>query len=187
MIHVIRREISDVATDFNSTDMDLVKFIEVENIEDYNSVIDSLYLLEDTQLSKHTFSTFEFFNMDFGHLYLLFYGVLNACYMQQQAILVLSKKLQTNENKSIIKKATIFEYRNNFSAHSSNRGYGENEHSFILDRHAMYEGKVKGYSSNHKDGYIFKEAKISALINNWDCILESQLNIICKRILKNKT
>ena len=124
--------------------------------------------------------------MEFGHLYLLFYGVLNACYMQQQAILVISKKLGINKNIDDIKSARVFEYRNSFSAHSSNRGYNENEHSFILNRHAMREGKVEGYSLNHKSGQIFKEAYIHKLIDSWNIVLEKQIVLIRNRILNHE-
>lgn len=47
IIHKIRREISKIAEDFNSTTDDLIDFLSVSNREAYNSILDSLYLLED--------------------------------------------------------------------------------------------------------------------------------------------
>ena len=186
IVHKIRREISKVAEDFDSTTEDLIKFISVSDRESYNSVIDSLYLLEDTQLAKNSFSTESLSNEEFGRLYLLYYGVLNSCYMQQQSILVICNKLGIRKNISEIKSSKVVSYRNDFSAHSSNRGRGQSEHSYILDRFAMKAGKVKGYSSNHKDGEIFKEASIYELIKNWDGLLERQLELVSDRILANK-
>jgi DNA primase large subunit len=183
----IRREISKVAEDFNSTIDDLIEFISVSNRDEYNSVIDSLYLLEDTQLAKHSFAQESLSHEEFGRLYLLYYGVLNSCYMQQQAILVICDKLGIKDNIKELKNSEIICFRNDFTAHSSNRGRGVNEHSYILDRFAMREGKLKGYTLNHKEGEIFKEEEISSLINNWDRLLERQLELVAVRIRGTET
>lgn len=103
--------------------------------------------------------------------------------MQQQAILTICTKLGIEHNINELRNSEIISFRNDFSAHSSNRGRGANEHSYILDRFAMREGKVKGYTSNHKEGEFFKEANISSLINNWDKLLECQLELVAVRIL----
>lgn len=182
IIHKIRREISKVAEDFDSTTDDLVEFISVLDREAYNSVLDSLYLLEDTQLAKHAFSKESLSKEEFGKLYLFYYGVLNSCYMQQQAILVICSKLGIEENKDAIKNSEVIRFRNDFSAHSSNRGRGSNEHSYILDRFAMRVGKVKGYTSNHREGTVFREASISTLVSNWNILLERQLELVILKI-----
>ena len=59
-IHHIRRAISEVAEKYGSTTDDLVKFISVTDDASYNSVIDSFYLLEDTQIAKHYFLNSQF-------------------------------------------------------------------------------------------------------------------------------
>jgi hypothetical protein len=187
IIHDIRRGISEVAQDFDSDTEDLVNFLGVADESSYSSVIDSFYLLEDTQLAKHDFLQVDFINESFGKLYLMFYGVLNSCYMQQQAILVICDKLGVRENISEIKHIKVVAYRNDFSAHSPNRGRGKSEHSFILDRHAMREAKVKGYSSNHETGLVFRDANINSLISSWNLVLENQLELIVLRVLNAKT
>ena len=80
LIETIREIISDVAIE-TENDEDLYLIVTVNNSGDYNSVIDSLYLLEDTQLAKDAF-VFRQSSQLFGELYLYFYGVLNAVYMQ---------------------------------------------------------------------------------------------------------
>jgi hypothetical protein len=186
IIQKIRDEISKVAEDFNSETKDLINFINVVDEKAYNSVIDSFYLLEDTQLAKSEFCKVDFINESFGKLYLMFYGVLNSCYMQQQAILVICQKLSIEQNISVIKSAEVVAYRNDFSAHSPNRGRDKSEHSFILDRYAMREAKVKGYTANHETGDIFREADINSLILEWDLVLEKQLDLIAERVLNTK-
>lgn len=183
LIHKIRRAISEVAQKFESTSDDLVKFVSVSDSRSYNSVIDSFYLLEDTQLAKHAFLRVNISEEEFGKLYLLYYGVLNACYMQQQSLLVLCKNLGITSNMDQIKNSKLIHYRNDFSAHSSNRGRGENKHSFILDRHALREGKLEGFTANHSSGEVFRDANVFELLKEWDELLESQMMLISKRIL----
>ena len=183
IIKVIRSDISDIAVAHQKTTEDLYKFVKVSDRRAYNFVIDSLYLLEDTQLAKESFLSLTLPKDNFGEVYLLFYGVLNACYMQQQAALVICRELDITENIDLLKSAEIFDYRNSFSAHSANRGRGNGEHSFILDRHAMLEGKVKGYSSNHKDGHLAKNGDIYQLINDWSDLLEKQMILVGEKIV----
>jgi hypothetical protein len=183
IIKIIRSDISDIAVAHDKSPEDLYRFVKVKDRKSYNFVIDSLYLLEDTQLAKESFLSLELPENDFGHVYLLFYGVLNACYMQQQSILVICRELGITENTDLLRSAEIFDYRNSFSAHSANRGRGKKEHSFILDRHAMLEGKVKGYSSNHVDGHLSKNANIYNLINEWSQLLEKQITLVGEKII----
>ena len=183
IIHIIRSDISDIVVDHDKSPEDLYRFVKVPDRKSYNFVIDSLYLLEDTQLAKESFLALELPKDDFGHVYLLYYGVLNACYMQQQAILVICRELNIKENEDLIRSAEIFDYRNSFSAHSANRGRGKKEHSFILDRHAMLQGKVEGYSSNHADGHLSKKADIYNLINKWSELLEEQMLLVGEKII----
>ncbi|WP_252371758.1 hypothetical protein [Pseudoalteromonas sp. S558] len=186
IIFEIRDGISEVAEDFDSETKDLVSFLGVNDEHEYHSVMDSFILLEDTQLAKNEFCKVDFINESFGRLYLMFYGVLNSCYMQQQAILVISKKLNIEQNISEIKGVEVVAYRNDFSAHSPNRGRGKSEHSFMLDRLAMRQAKVKGYTANHETGDVFREANINSLISEWDLVLERQLALIAEKLLNKK-
>lgn len=186
IISKIRDAISEVAEGYCSETKDLVSFLGVNDESEYHSVMDSLFLLEDTQLAKDEFIKVDIINEPIGKLYLVFYGVLNSCYMQQQAIIVISEKLNIDQNKSEIKGVAVVAYRNDFSAHSPNRGRGKLEHSFILDRFAMREAKVKGYTANHETGDVFREANIYDLISEWDLILERQLVLVAEKLLKIK-
>ncbi|WP_295033696.1 hypothetical protein [Shewanella sp.] len=186
IIYDIRRGISEVAESFESDTKNLVTFLNVADENAYSSVIDSFYLLEDTQLAKHSFCDEDFIKESFGKLYLMFYGVLNSCYMQQQAILVICQKLMIEQNIPEIKNIEVVAYRNDFAAHSSNRGRGKSEHSFILNRLALREGKVKGYTGNLETDCIFRDADIISLISEWDLVLERQLELIATRLLNEE-
>lgn len=168
VVRAIRSDLSDIATNHDKDDSDLYRFVGVETSRSYNFVLDAFYLLEDTQLAKASFRNADFQNTDFGTLYLFYYGLLNACYMQQQATLILCRELGVTDELGPIKTAEIINFRNSFSAHSPNRGRGDEQHSFILDRHAMCVGRVEGYSANHMSGHFSLQADIFQLLNDWD-------------------
>lgn len=153
-----------------------------ESSRSYNFVLDAFYLLEDTQLAKASFRNADFQNTDFSTLYLLYYGLLNACYMQQQAILVLCRELGVTDGLEPIKTTEIVSFRNSFPAHSPNRGRGDDRHSFILDRHAMRIGRVERYSSNHASGHFYLQANIFQLLNDWDESHEEVFELIGERV-----
>jgi hypothetical protein len=168
VVQQIRSDLSDIARKHDKSDDDLYRFVGVDTSRSYNFILDAFYLLEDTQLAKASFKETDFKSTDFGILYLLYYGLLNACYMQQQATLVLCREFGITEGLEPIKAADIVNFRNSFSAHSPNRGRGNEQHSFILDRHAMRVGRVEGYSANHESGHLFLEADIFSLLGAWD-------------------
>lgn len=185
IIKIVRSGLSDIAFDHDKNDEDLYRFIGVKNSRSYGFVIDALYLLEDTQLAKQSFIEKNLSDFDFGTLYLLIYGVLNACYMQQQAILMVCREMGIVDKLDEIKSAEVIKFRNSFSAHTSNRGSGANEHSFILDRHAMRSGLVEGYSANHEDGFFMMRGDVYDLIAGWDGLFLSQLEIVYAKVYPN--
>jgi len=179
-----RKLLSKCSCLFDDFDCEIVKFLKITDIDAYGFIIDSYYLLEDTQLAKENYKRFgptgptKYEN--FGEVYLRVYGVLNACYQQQQAILQLCEKLGVKADVKEIKEFTLFDLRNTFASHTVSRGYNKNKCSYILDRHSLIEGKLEGYSSNHKSAIDFKKANIEEEINKWDILLASYLNKVSK-------
>jgi hypothetical protein len=182
VVHVIRSDLSHIAMDHDKCDSDLYRFVGAKDSRSYNFILDAFYLLEDTQIAKSSFKKSDFQKTDFGTLYLLYYGILNACYMQQQATLVLCRELGITDHLDSIKTADIVNFRNSFSAHSPNRGRGNEQHSFILARHSMRVGRVEGYSANHVSGQLSLQADIFQLLNDWDESLEKVFILIGERI-----
>jgi hypothetical protein len=182
VVQAIRSDLSDIAADHGKEHTDLYRFVGVETSHSYNFLLDAFYLLEDTQLAKASFRESDLRNLDFGTLYLLYYGLLNACYMQQQATLVLCRELGITDGLEPIKVSRIVNFRNSFSAHSPNRGRGDKQHSFILSRHGMREGRVEGYSANHESGHLSLKADILQLLDDWDASLERVYMLIGERV-----
>ena len=193
-VKLLRKIIGVIAIDSEDFKTDILDFLDVNSGKPYAFIIDSLYLLEDTQLAKHNFYEFGVSGptkyQNFGEVYLRIYGLLNACYLQQQAIVEIRKNLNlplNNEELKQVKGCSIFDLRNTFAAHTVNRGYGNNKKSYILDRHGLLEGRVKGYSSNGESDYDSKNAKISEEVQKWDSLLTKHLKEISSFVANRTT
>lgn len=184
----VRRLLSRCAEKFTSFDAEIVRILHLCSRDDYGSVIDCFYLFEDTELAKsyvrqHGIGT-SADKSNFGLVYLTFYGLMNACYLQQQAILVCTKKLKLDTDLTHIEASRIIQFRNDFAARSPNRKGGSPEHSYILDRFGLVEDRVAGYSSNSTDGLVFRNAALTELLTEWDECFFSALSPIAEHITK---
>ncbi|QJW84913.1 hypothetical protein HK414_19000 [Ramlibacter terrae] len=174
----VRRLLSDCSETFNANfDAEIVRVLGLVDIRAYGHIIDSFYLFEDTELAKDHIRVNPM-GRDFGLAYLKFYGVMNACYLQQQAAIVCSESLKLEIDLSPLHSARVVQFRNDFAAHSPNRGRGAGLHSFILDKFGLVQGRVSGYSSNAPDGFVSRDAKLTDLVSEWDAALEPVLGVI---------
>lgn len=185
-IKLVQQLLNRYAEKSDSFESDTVTALHLSCVSDYSSIIDCFYLLEDTELAKdyirrNGLGSFED-QKDFGLVYLKFYGLMNACYIQQQAIIVCTEKLQLAIDLTNIKSSQIIQYRNDFAAHSPNRGRGGATHSYILDRFGLLEGRVAGYTANSPSGLVFRDVTLANLLSEWDAALQPALNSICTRI-----
>jgi hypothetical protein len=182
----VRRLLSRCAETLTAFDTEIIQILRLTNIGDYASVIDCFYLFEDTELAKSYVRQNGIGTMPdqarFGLVYLKFYGLMNACYLQQQAVLVCTGKLQLHTDLSHVKSSRIVQYRNDFAAHSPNRGSGRAEHSYILDRFGLLEGRVSGYTSNSAGGAVFRDAELHELLAEWDDCFLRVLSPVCDHI-----
>jgi hypothetical protein len=172
-------------------DSEIQRILNLSNDRDYGFIIDSYYLFEDTEAAKSFVRANGLcppgIRDDIGLVYLKFYGVMNACYLQHEAIVVCARKLGLHIDKDVLSSNSLIVHRNDFAAHSPNRGRGDEAHSFILDRFRLRAGEVAGYSSNAPGGIKFRDAKIDDLLNDWDTtflpVLERVSEAIVARVL----
>lgn len=84
-IKLIRSIFSECSINSEDFDTEIKEYLKLNNAHDYSAIIDSMYLLEDTQLAKQSIRKFGLSgrvkDVDDGDLYLRTYGILNACYM----------------------------------------------------------------------------------------------------------
>lgn len=181
-IRLVRRLLSRCAETLDNFNSDIVRILQLGCIGDYSSIIDCFYLFEDTELAKDHIRREGLATMsdqaNFGLVYLKFYGLMNACYLQQQGIIVCAERLQLKIDLKAVKENELIQFRNDFGAHSPNRGRRSSEHSFILDRFGLLEGRVSGYSSNSPSGLSFRNGRLDYLLSEWDEVFYQVLNSV---------
>lgn len=152
--------------------------------KNWNFIIDSLYLIEDVQLSKQNFSRFGLEGPtkygDQGEQYLRLYGIYNACYLEKQAIFKIMKLLKLPVDERSIDRLDLFQFRKWFASHTVTVGRKTEEHSYILDRYSLSTGTIEGYSSNTNSGHKAVKGNISKQIDEWNLILDMKLFEICE-------
>ncbi len=153
--------------------------------ENYGKLLDCLYLLEDTQLAKSDYYLYGL-KGSFGEKYLRLYGLLNACFLQKEALIV--SRECTKLEKVNFEAVKIFDYRNTYAAHTPNKKGDKTKNktqlkrSFILCRFSLNEERVKGYSSFPKDETIYKDALLIDLLQEWDSTLITHLESIIEKL-----
>lgn len=165
--------------------------------EDYDSyIIDCLYLFEDTQEAKDDFVKYGVTghtkHLNTGEIYLRAYGLLNACFLQKEALETCFAKLGIWYEKDKIDNAKIIKFRNIFGAHTPNKRSKDtkNKHSYILCRISLQEGKLKGYSSNRIQGetiFYSESGDIQVLLSEWDEVLCTKLRKIANGLFEKKS
>ena len=188
-IHVarVRDALHRCSCSLEPFDTEIQRVLSLKAQGDYAFIIDSYYLFEDTERAKAYVRENGLSKpgdrSEIGLAYLKFYGVMNACYMQHEATLVCARKLGVEVDRDSLSGSSLIVYRNDFAAHSPNRGRGADSHSFILDRFGLTEGRVAGYSSNSPEGIKFRDAPIQQLLADWDSVLLPALSVVSNSIV----
>jgi hypothetical protein len=164
---------------------DIVRILKLADIRAYGHLIDSYYLFEDTELAKGRIRS-PGLGQEFGLAYLKFkfYGFMNACYLQQQAAKVCVETLKIEADITDLMNSRVMQYRNDFAAHSPNRGRGAGAHSFILDKFGLIEGRISGYSSNSPAGFISRDIKLIDLLAEWESVFVPLLTLVSGTIVR---
>ena len=126
---------------FNSN-KDVKQTLRLNKREDWSFICSALDVIGDTTLAISNFLESGLEGQtdgnDFGEKYLRLYGVLNATYLQQFAIVGLYKKCNLTDPKDVIekfKKLKIFELRNKLGAHSTEYSVGNGQvESYVIVR-----------------------------------------------------
>lgn len=163
---------------------------EVLQLEKYNyfSLVDSNTILWDTQRAINSYKKYGIMvnpdRDDDGESFLRFYGLMNACYLQREAIITCYNKLSLDmkaDNLDNLKRAQIIDCRNKFAAHSPKLGYAKdkNEHSYILSKIDLDNGVIFGNTLNSPKGSVtFPATKIADMLDNWEILLKKSLKDI---------
>lgn len=151
--------------------------------EDWNYILASEDILEDSNTAISNFLKFGVsgptkYN-DLGEKYLRLYGVLNAAYLQQQAILNLYRFFQCPNPKELrqqFNSLQVIELRHKLASHSANfddQNSG-NMHVFVPVRIELGDFKIS-YFNHHNDDYSTADLKKT---------IEEHLKLMCETYIK---
>jgi hypothetical protein len=177
---------------------DVKKFYGFEKEFGWNIILNSYYIIDDTELAKNSFKQFELQgpsrHKDIGERYLRLYGLLNSVYQQKLAIDNLMEVFKLPNQNEFSKKLAINELlilRNKIGAHPSNyRDVKEDsEHKFDvyeISRSDLQMDKLKLLrNQNH-----FEDYNLTKAIKDFDKLIEEILcemtGKIIKKLFKNQ-
>ena len=171
---------------------DVKNFYGLEKEFGWNIILNSYYIIDDTELAKNSFKQFELQGQsrhrDIGERYLRLYGFLNSVYQQKLAIDNLMEVFKLPKQKEFLKRLAENELlilRNKIGAHPSNyRDLKEDsEHKFDvyeISRPDLQMDRLKLLrNQNH-----FEEYNLTKAIKDFDKIIEEILCEITGKIIK---
>ena len=153
---------------------------------DWSFIATALDVIGDTNLAVQYFldNGFEVNNNQIsdGEKYLHLYGVLNATYLQQEAIKVLCEKFHM-KNGNLWKQSKIREIRNKIGSHSSD--YKNGKESYVVIRNSI-SGFTFEFKNNQSQEYTYINLKddleehIKSIIYYVDILYEQTICILYK-------
>jgi hypothetical protein len=171
---------------------DVKKFYGFEKEFGWNIILNSYYIIDDTELAKNSFKEFQLQgpsrHKDIGERYLRLYGFLNSVYQQKLAIDNLMEVFKLSKQKEFSKRLAENELlilRNKIGAHPSNyRDVKEDsEHKFDvyeISRPDLQIDKIKLL----RNQYYFEEYNLNKAIEDFDKLIEEILCKIMGKIIK---
>lgn len=158
----------------------------------WNIILNSYYIIDDTELAKSSFKKFELQgpsrHQDIGERYLRLYGLLNSVYQQKLAIDNLIEVFKLPKQSEFSKKLNENELlilRNKIGAHPSNYKHvkEDSEHKFDvyeISRPDLQADRIKLLrNQNHFEDYNLPNA-----IKEFDKLIEEILCEITGKIIK---
>lgn len=171
---------------------DVKKYFGFEKEFGWNIIMNSYYIIEDTELSKISFKQFDLQgparHKDTGERYLRLYGILNSAYQQKLAVENLMEVFKLPKQKEflkILKENELIILRNKIGAHPSNYKdvKGDSEHKFDvfeISRHDLEQDRIKLLrNQNHFENYDLYKA-----IEDFDKLIEEILYELTGKIIK---
>lgn len=171
---------------------DVKKYYGFEKKFGWNIMLNSYYVINDTELAKTSFKQFELQgpsrHIDVGERYLRLYGLLNAIYQQKIAIENLCEVFKIPNYKKLLEtlnNCDIVVLRNKIASHPSNYSQTkeDSEHKFDvyeISRPDLQSNKIT-LLRNQKD---FEYFDLNESIKSFDNLLENILEAITEKIVK---
>lgn len=171
---------------------DVKKFYGFEKEFYWNIILNSYYIIEDTEMAKESFRKFDLQgpsrHTDTGERYLRLYGFFNSIYQQRLAIENLMEAFKLQDKKAFserLVKNELLILRNKIAAHPSNyKNIKQNsEHKFDvyeICRSDLEIGQIKLLRNQNN----FEKYDLNNSIKDFDELIEEILSQITGKIIK---
>lgn len=170
---------------------DVIKFFYFEKEFDWNILLNALYVIDDTEYAKKNYLKFKLSGptkiLDIGEQYLRLYGILNAVYQQQLAIINLIEIHKIPHKSKIVndlKKYKIIELRNKIGAHSTNYINNDSKDFDVYEISRIDLENDKILLIRNQD--IDESYELESLLSEFDYEIQRIYSIILNKFLKKK-
>jgi hypothetical protein len=171
-----------------------------DKIEGWNILTSSLDLIDDTECAKSDYYHFQLIGPtryeSIGEMYLRFYGILNAIYLQKSAITELAELFKISDKVKHIKSLealTIIQLRHIAGSHTVNfiDPISRRKRTFMISQDSLRQNRILVMDDDDK----FNEYDLPELIKDYDksamalieIIANKSICSICKTDSKGKT
>jgi len=176
---------------------DVQKYFCLENKFGWNIMLNSYYVINDTELAKTSFNKFGLQGpsryTDIGERYLRLYGLLNSIYQQKIAVVNLIEIFKLPNPKELtenLKQSVVILLRNKIASHPSNYSIikENSEHKFDvyeIVRADLQSDKITLLRNQNDFEYYDLPKSIKAFDNILEEILDKITSKIIKKIFNN--
>ena len=164
------------------------KHLRIAKEVSYNRMLDSFFLLEDTQIAKKNFYEFTLTGparyKNIGEEYLRLYGMLSCYYLQRDAIFSLTRILKNPTSfklKEQGQELKIVDLRNKVASHTTwHKGPKEAKQSFFINRSSLCTKSIM----LQVDGEDFEEFNIPEIVYEFENFLANSLEVVSEDLIK---
>jgi len=170
----------------------LDKYFSIKTDSDWNMLCSAMDLLEDTECAKENYLKFGLsgptkYN-EVGEKYLRLYGILNAIYLQKDAIISLLKYCDLpniKKEKEFIENIKIVKFRHIAGSHTLNyKDYSNknssNKNSYLITRMSLDYGTI-----SFRSGDKFEEINLKEALFEYNKLIGEKIFIIVKFLVKS--
>jgi hypothetical protein len=171
---------------------DVKKFYGFEKKFGWNIILNSYYIIDDTELAKKSFKQFDLQgparHQDIGERYLRLYGFLNSIYQQKLAVDNLMEVFKLSKQKEFLKKLSENELlilRNKIGAHPSNYKHvkKDSEHKFDVYEISRLDLQIDRIRLRRNQNH-FEDYDLNKAIEDFDKLIEEILCELIGKIIK---
>jgi hypothetical protein len=170
----------------------LDKHFSVKTENDWNILCSAMDLLEDTECAKENYIKFGLDGPtkydEIGEKYLRLYGLLNALYLQKNAVIALLKYCNLSDlkkEKNEIENLKILKFRHIAGSHTINYKDHSNKNNTNINAYFITRTSLNYDSITFRNGNNFEEINIKDSLYDFNKLIGKKIYIVVKYLEKS--